>query len=192
LLNLAEWNEIILAKRTDFDSQFDTHLVHMKGRVVPTFVTSLLRLGVRKFVTLIQNHENSSVRASLGKARRGEKQGDKKSGIDQSRHLHIFEPPAHSAHSRHIRDHSLQLDVGNLVELSPNLASRTLASTNHKCSQLYRSDRVSINLPKFGRIWAQFRQSSSSFSFPVLRETTGCIIKNLLNICSNSIIYDPR
>jgi hypothetical protein len=37
-------------------------------RVVPT-VTSLLRLGLRKFVTLIRNHESSPVRASFGKAR---------------------------------------------------------------------------------------------------------------------------
>jgi hypothetical protein len=34
-----------------------------------TFVTSLLRLGVRNFVTLIQNHESSLVRATFGKAR---------------------------------------------------------------------------------------------------------------------------
>jgi hypothetical protein len=34
-----------------------------------TFVTSLLRLGVRKFVALIRNHESSLVRATCGKAR---------------------------------------------------------------------------------------------------------------------------
>jgi hypothetical protein len=38
-------------------------------RVVPKFVTSLLRLGTRKFVSLMENSESSSFRHKTEKAR---------------------------------------------------------------------------------------------------------------------------